>query len=84
MIIFNSAGNLREGIHDWSLAEFDRLLVIGFANSITRPRIASGYSELVAVVANHGLTVEQWLDGSFCTAKVDPGDLDMVTIVDQA
>ncbi|PKB72699.1 MAG: hypothetical protein BZY75_05590 [SAR202 cluster bacterium Io17-Chloro-G7] len=83
MTIVNAEGKLSEGMRDWSLAEFDSKLVQGFSDSVTRPLIATGYSELVRAIADHGLTVQQWLDGSFCIAKADPGDLDLVTILDK-
>lgn len=80
---FNANGYLPPGFHDWSLEQVDGKLVRGFPQSLTRPAIAEGYSRLIAELARVGLRVEQWLDGNFCTAEVNPPDLDLVSLVDK-
>jgi hypothetical protein len=68
-------------LHDATLDEIEQALVTPFQNSQTRPGIFQAY--LGHRDAIQPLVVqtprEQWLDGSFTTNKIDPGDVDVVT-----
>ena len=79
---FNSNGVLPPGFHDWELEEIEENLVVNFSKSKTRSRIFSGYTKLLKKLKSFKLEAEQWLDGSFSTTKVNPGDLDMLTIIE--
>ncbi len=81
--MFDGNGNLQAGFHDWTVEEARKRLVNTFPESRTRERIWSGYvrlcRELVVIIEE----CEHWLNGSFVTAKVDPGDLDLLVVVDK-
>ena len=79
--MFDSNGHLPAGLHDWSLQEIKDHLVIPFTTSATRPIIFAGYEKLRNDFSGLKCDVEQWLDGSFATGKVDPGDVDLLNIV---
>jgi hypothetical protein len=66
-------------LQEATLDEVRAAFVEGFPTSETRPAIWGAYEEhtsawkpLLGQVPR-----EQWLDGSFVTAKLDPGDLDL-------
>lgn len=79
---FEKNGYLPAGIHKMTAAEFEATFVTAFPFSSTRKPILKGYNqhadELLAVIGQ----CEQFLDGSFVTNKNDPGDIDMVVMVD--
>lgn len=80
---FNENGYLPPGFHDWPLEQVDDKLVRGFPQSLTRLEIAEGYSHLIAELARVGLRADQWLGGAFCTAEINPSELDLVSIMDK-
>ena len=75
---FQANGYLPPGFHDWSLQEFEMCLVAAFPSSISRTDIAKGYEQLRTILTTILASSEHWLDGSFCTTKVDPNDLDLL------
>ena len=77
------SGYLAPGFHDCTVADINEGLVAPFTDSTTRKKIFDGYVTLVELLKGVQITAEQWLDGSFCTDKVDPGDLDMVSLIDK-
>ncbi|SEJ48142.1 hypothetical protein SAMN05216327_11170 [Dyadobacter sp. SG02] len=81
---FDIQGNLKpyDIIYtDW--ATFKAEFVDAFPRSSTRQVIFENFSvymeKLVAII---GTDFHQWIDGSFVTKKLDPGDIDVVTFVD--
>ncbi len=52
-----------------------------FSESDTRPRLHQGFQALREEVVKHGPPGLQWVDGSFVTDKLDPGDIDIVTFM---
>ncbi|WP_144302439.1 DUF6932 family protein [Oceanidesulfovibrio indonesiensis] len=82
--MFDANGNLPPGLHDWTHAECHKNLVVAFANSTTtRKTIWVGYEEFCQVLKDVGVPCEQLLDGSYVTNKVDPNDLDIITIANK-
>jgi len=57
------------------------LLVGGFPDSDSRPSIAEGFLRLRATAAEVGVSATQWVDGSFVTSKLNPGDIDVVSFI---
>jgi hypothetical protein len=64
--------------------EIEAQFVTSFPHSSTRKNILDGYkqysNDIVVLVGQ----CEQYLDGSFVTNKNDPGDIDLVMLVDAA
>lgn len=73
---------LDPGFHDATTDDVEATLVNGFAGSATRPDIFQRWIQLRAAVAAVVTLREQWLDGSYSTTKVDPGDADIVVLLD--
>ena len=69
---------LDPGFHDATVDDVEATLVTGFAGSATRPDIFARWVQLRAAVAAVVSLREQWLDGSYATMKLDPGDVDIV------
>jgi hypothetical protein len=69
---------LPPGLHDVTEAELDNHFLSAFAESVTRPELIMGLRAFIAALRRVGVTCEIWIDGSFCTKKVDPNDVDLV------
>jgi hypothetical protein len=82
MTKFNGNGYLEPGIHAMSEAEVRANFVDDFPGSGTRAKIHEGYSRHASELAAIGVVDVKYLDGSFTTAKTDPGDIDMVVFAD--
>lgn len=68
-------------MHECSEAEFLELLVSPFPPESTRHGIAEGFLNLRREAVTVGISGTHWIDGSYVTAKSDPGDVDVVTFV---
>ena len=66
------------GFHEVSEAELDNHFLGAFSSSSTRPALLAGLRSFLACLKNVGIEFEIWLDGSFCTEKPDPNDVDLV------
>lgn len=78
--LFNDDGLLPAGVHDCTLAELkDRFG--GFQSSDQRPRLLAKLETFIAEAAAVRLVREIYVDGSFVTAKPDPGDIDLIIVV---
>lgn len=69
---------LLPGLHDISEGDLDNHFLSAFPASISRPKLIAGFRAYLAELASLQLRFEVWVDGSFTTAKVDPGDIDIV------
>jgi len=78
--IFNQLGYLSPGFHNWTHSEINDRLVIAFPESSTRSAIFQGYSNLCEDMLGLCHQIEQWVNGSFATKKLDPNDIDLVSI----
>jgi hypothetical protein len=81
--MFESDGNLKAGLHEWTFEEIKDRLVDKFPTSTTRPPIMAGYEQLRSEMTVLKLEVEQWLDGSYVTSKEDPSDLDLLNFIEE-
>ncbi|MDR7119015.1 DUF6932 family protein [Caulobacter sp. BE254] len=79
---FNANGYLEPGLHDCDPTDIHENLVVAFPTSGTRAKIFDGYKQHRQELLELGLTVEQFIDGSFASTKNDPGDIDMVCFID--
>lgn len=71
-------GLLPEGVHPAEESE----VAARFAGFGPRQDIFDGFLRLRREAESLGLAGLQWVDGSFVTAKAEPGDLDVVTFCD--
>jgi hypothetical protein len=81
--MFDEHGNLPAGFTDWTIQEVRERLVDAFPSSQSRPTIMAGYMRLRADMQPFACDGEHWIDGSFSTAKAEPGDLDLLTVADK-
>ena len=72
------------GLHQVSEADLDNHFLRAFAASQTRPPLIAGLRAYLASLKRVGVAFEVWLDGSFCTEKVDPNDVDLVVFADES
>lgn len=75
---FNSQGNIPEGIHPTTLAEFKDRFVLSFSESTTREPLFSGYLTFCNTICAYEAFGVQWGGGSYTTEKNDPHDIDLV------
>lgn len=80
--MLNSNGLLPVGRHQVTVEQFRQHFVDAFPASKTRGRLFRRWLQhresLMSVIAVRS----QWIDGSFVTAKTDPGDIDLVSFMD--
>ena len=80
---FNNQGLLPEGVYDCSEALFKQRFVDAFPASGTRAARYRGFTALrQEAVRQGGQPARQWVNGSYVTTKLDPGDIDVVTFMD--
>lgn len=78
---FNSHGNLEGGIIEVSkLSEIEQSLVTNFPDSTTRRRNFDSFCNFFNNLDETKVT-RVWLDGSFCTNKTNPNDIDCVVFI---
>lgn len=79
---FNVHGNLEGGIIEvQDLSEIEQFLVTNFPTSETRDRNFDSFSDFWNNLDKTKVT-RAWLDGSFCTTKLNPNDIDCVVFID--
>jgi hypothetical protein len=79
---FNGHGYLEPGVHGLDPTEIEAQFVTSFPHSTTRKNILVGYKQYSHDIASLVGNCEQYLDGSFVTNKNDPGDIDLVMLLD--
>jgi hypothetical protein len=78
---FRSDGTLPVGRHESNPAEIEQRLVQTFPLSMTRADIYRGWRARRQVISQVVPIDMEWIDGSFATAKRDPGDIDVATFI---
>jgi hypothetical protein len=71
------------GLHTVSEGDLAVKLVHAFSGSRTRSALLDGLREFLEGLRSAGIVFEVWLDGSFCTDKLDPNDIDLVVFADR-
>ena len=71
------------GLHDIAEHELANHFISAFGASTTRPVLVAGLRSFLAALRRVGVEFEVWLDGSFCTEKLDPNDVDLVVFADE-
>lgn len=77
---FTIDGLLPPGRHRATIDEVEAALVLPFGPSSSRRRLFDGWAAR-HLELQRLLPVAEWLDGSFVEAKVDPGDMDVVSFL---
>lgn len=81
---FDRHGNLEGGIIQSNITDLKKNLVDFFSASTTRKRNFKSFLELINFIKREGLLDGVsciWIDGSFCTTKVDPNDIDLIILL---
>ncbi len=72
---------LSAGFHTKTLEETRYICVDNFQQSTKRVEIWDKFNAFINILSGFGLTFDAWLDGSFLTDKPEPGDIDLVLII---
>lgn len=81
---FDSHGNLNGGIIKSNINDLKVNLVDSFNTSKTRERNFNSLLELIELLRSNNLlngVTSIWIDGSFCTKKMDPRDIDLIILL---
>lgn len=79
--LFDAAGSLPAGRYPATIDEVEQSFVIPFAASLTRADLFAGWKRLRQEIRAIVPVEMEWIDGSFVTAKLDPGDIDVVSFI---
>lgn len=71
------------GLHDVAEHELENHFLGEFVESNTRPALIIGLRAFLSALRRVGVVFEVWLDGSFCTKKLNPNDVDLVVFADE-
>ena len=67
------------GFHEKTLRELNELCVVPFeSKSTTRKNIMQGLMKVVADLVAAKIEAKIWVDGSFVSHKINPGDVDIL------
>lgn len=69
---------LQAGLHKMSVDELKAKVVDAFPLSAGRATLWANFIDVVGQIKKLGLQGEIWVDGSFLTNKLNPGDVDFV------
>lgn len=69
------------GSHSFDLAGCRRLCLERFPGSVTRPEIMRNLERTIMQIHDHQISGDLWIDGSFLTEKLNPGDVDVVWVI---
>ena len=72
---------LPDGLHQCTIEEIQAQCVDAFPHSNSRPQLFTGLRALVQVLSTDGIPADLWIDGSFVTMKLHPGDIDVLLYV---
>jgi len=75
-------GVLPPGVHACTEEEFANRFVHAFPSSITRSEIADGFMKFRDLAKKLEVGLLQWIDGSFVEEKMDPNDVDVISLAD--
>ncbi len=67
------------GFHNITIEELEYYFATPFSDPAIRINLIKRFSLLVDKIKELGIEFELWIDGSFCTFKPNPGDVDLVT-----
>lgn len=70
------------GIHNIKMSEFHTYFVESFNPGNRRKYLVERFYALLERFNEVGINAEIWIDGSFCTKKEEPGDIDVIFFYD--
>ncbi|EPU3636900.1 DUF6932 family protein [Listeria monocytogenes] len=82
---FDENGNIIGGLVHYKISEVKQFLVDNFEASKTREEIFNSFMSFLSldfISKNFSLISGIMLDGSFCTKKLNPNDIDFVIFID--
>ncbi len=79
---FDEHGNLPHGIYEILDQEFKEFFVENFGDSSTRGPIYEKYCSYMSMIKPLAPCYCRWLDGSYVTNKLNPGDIDILLHID--
>lgn len=82
MVTFNGDGHLPPGIHLYTIEQIKQAFG-SFQTTDQRPKLYKKLLELVEEAKGFDFMRYIVIDGSFVTDKSDPGDIDLIIVVDQ-
>lgn len=88
-LTFEKTGLLKPGEHVFDLVNFEKEFVTAykFEGSTTRVEIFDNFKEFVDNIIEQGFRSsisKFWIDGSFCTEKLNPSDIDIILFYNPA
>ncbi len=69
---------LPAGLHKMTVPALRQLTVDGFPLSQSRSNLWKGIDFILGALGNAAIPCDIWVDGSFLTKKINPGDVDLV------
>ncbi|SRR5258708_6242018 len=75
---------LPNGLHPKTLTELHQVCVAEFPLSQSRASKFAGLRRIVERLAAEGIQGDLWIDGSFLTQKIEPGDIDIALRLEPA
>jgi hypothetical protein len=81
-LVLGANGWLPIGRHVVTPQEFQEHFVAAFPESKTRGRLFRRWERHLEALTSVIAVEAQWIDGSFVTSKLDPSDIDMVSVLD--
>ena len=72
---------LSDGLHQCTINDITLQCVDVFPLSTSRPQLLVGLRAVVQILSTAGIRGELWIDGSFVTQKLNPGDIDVVLYI---
>ena len=73
-------GNLTPGIHIYNIQDFEQQFVTDFNSSVRRQAIYCNFKQWLKQLLYVLPPRYIWIDGSYLTKKLEPKDIDLVTI----
>lgn len=68
------------GFHDIEIEQFDRYFIEPFEDKERRLFLKERFFALLNKIAEIGIDIEIWIDGSYATEKEHPADIDLMMI----
>jgi hypothetical protein len=75
-------GRLPPGSHAATVAELELSFVTAFPTSSRRATLFASFTQLRQTLLVLVPMSSQWVDGSYVTSKVDPADIDVISVID--
>lgn len=68
----------QDGINDIQTENLESIFVEPFDNKSKRAYLCNRFRAFLQLLSDFEINMEVWINGSFCTKKVEPDDIDLV------